>query len=93
LRYEPNDTWYVEPYVQFASRQSRLSPRDVRDVRIDPEGTPGWGTVNVRAQWMPRNNLRLGAAVENLADKRYRVHGSGIDAVGRNLWVSAQLLW
>jgi len=31
--------------------------------------------------------------VENLLDKRYRVHGSGIDSVGRNLFVSVRTYW
>jgi hemoglobin/transferrin/lactoferrin receptor protein len=93
LRYEPNELWYIEPYLLYTGEQDRLSPRDVRDVRINPDGTPGWGTLNVRAQWSPRDNFQIGLLLENLSDKNYRVHGSGIDGTGRNLGLSARLSW
>ncbi len=93
LRYVPNEALAVEPYIIFADSQSRLSPRDVRDVRIDPNGTSGWLTVNVRASWQPDERWTFSASLENLFDKHYRHHGSGIDAVGRNLTVSLEASW
>ena len=82
--------WRIEPYLLFASSQDRLSPRDVRDPRIDPMGTAGWGTLNVSLDWQATSALQLGLRLENLADKAYREHASGIDAPGRNvgLWVN-----
>ncbi len=74
----------VDGYVLFAAEQDRLSDRDAGDPRIDPEGTPGWATLNLRAAWRPRDNLELELLVENLLDKRYREHGSGLDARGFN---------
>ncbi len=93
LRYEPNETLTIEPFVVFADSQSRLSPRDIRDVRIDPNGTSGWLTANVRASWQPDDRWSITAGLENLFDEQYRHHGSGIDAVGRNLSVSFQATW
>jgi len=93
LRYEPNESFTIEPFVVFADSQRRLSPRDIRDVRIDPNGTAGWLTVNVRASWRVDERWRISAGLENLLDEQYRHHGSGIDAVGRNLTVSFAASW
>ncbi len=85
--------WYprvdlrIEPYFAFAAEQDRLSPRDVRDPRIDPTGTSGWGTMNLLASYEPTEYLQLGLRLENLGDKNYREHGSGIDAPGRNVGI------
>lgn len=79
----------LEPYLLFADDQGRLSPRDEADPRIDPDGTPGWGTVNVDLAWYPSNSLELGLRAANLLDRRYREHGSGIDAPGFNLALRA----
>lgn len=75
----------LRPYVLFARGQDRLSPRDVRDPRIDPTGTDGWVTANVDLRWQWRDGTALGLRLENLADAAYREHGSGIDAPGRNI--------
>jgi outer membrane receptor protein involved in Fe transport len=93
IDYEWSPSVRIEPYLQFAAGQDRLSPRDERDTRIDPDGTPGWMTVNLRTEWDVNERWRLAATLENLLDKRYRVHGSGVDAVGRNLFVSLQATW
>lgn len=85
LIYHPAERLRLEPYLDFASRQDRLSPRDVRDPRINPKGTAGWGTINLLASWQVRDNLELGLRLQNIGDNDYREHGSGIDAPGRNL--------
>ena len=74
----------LDGYALFAAEQDRLSDRDVGDPRIDPDGTPGWTTWNLRAAWRPRAGLELELLFENMLDKRYREHGSGIDARGFN---------
>ena len=82
----------LEPWLDFAGEQVRLSPRDVSDPRINPTGTSGWATFNFSLSWQASKALELGMRLENLADKNYREHGSGIDAPGRNLgiWFNAQ---
>ncbi len=79
--------------MRFAGEQDRLSARDVRDVRIDPAGTDAWASIGARLHWQADLNWRLSAGVENLLDERYRVHGSGLDAPGRNLSFSVQRMW
>ena len=93
LRYQANNSLLVEPYLLFAGSQDRLSPRDVRDVRINPAGTAGWVTANIAATWESGERWRTRASVENILDKRFRLHGSGIDASGRNLLLSLQYSW
>jgi hemoglobin/transferrin/lactoferrin receptor protein len=75
-------SWFAESYVLFAARQNRLDDDDRGDVRIDPDGTAGWATLNVRGGWNPWSPLHLQLAVNNLLDHAYREHGSGIDAPG-----------
>ncbi|MDH5345842.1 MAG: TonB-dependent receptor [Gammaproteobacteria bacterium] len=93
LAWRAADDVLVEPYLVFAAPQDRLSERDVQDSRIDPNGTPGWMTANVRITLNLGENWQLAAEIQNLFDQRYRAHGSGIDAVGRNLFVSARAGW
>ena len=88
-----NDSLSVNPYIEFASAQNRLSPRDVRDTRIDPLGTSGWVTANLAASWQSAEHWTLNVGVENIADKRYRSHGSGLDARGRNLFAMFRFIW
>ena len=85
VRWRPRQRLWAEAYALAAGRQARLSPGDRSDKRIDPLGTPGFATWNVRGGAdLPRGGM-LTLGLENLADKRYRWHSSGIDAPGRNL--------
>jgi len=76
-------------YARWAARQDRLHPSDEEDARICEEGlhtgllrspchgTPGWYALDVRGGLRPTDTLRIELAVENLTDRRYKVHGSG----------------
>ena len=93
LVWEPLEPWRFEPYIDFAGPQNRLSPRDMEDPRIDPEGTSGWVTLNLMASWQATDRATLGLKLQNLGDRNYREHGSGIDAAGRNLGAWVNLLF
>ncbi len=82
-----------ENWIRFAASQERLSARDVRDSRIDPRGTPGWVVMGARLQREFATDWQLSFAADNLLDQRYRVHGSGLDAAGRNFILSARYTW
>lgn len=83
----------LEPYLTFAAKQDRLSDRDRRDARINPEGTAGWVTANLEFHWQPDERWSVHLAALNIFDERYRVHGSGIDAAGRNLRLNLRVGW
>lgn len=85
--------WSLSSSLIFADRQSRLSPRDADDIRINPNGTAGWVTASLGVNRQPTHVWSIDAGIENVLDKRYRVHGSGIDSAGINLYVSASANW
>ena len=68
--------------------------RDTGEVKFDAngaaigQGSPGWMTLNLRGGIQVTQYNRLTLALENLLDKRYREHGSGINAPGFNIVVS-----
>lgn len=79
--------------ITFAARQDRLSARDIRDARINPLGTPGWTSFELGVQRQLGADWQLDARLENILDKRFRVHGSGIDASGVNLSLQLRHSW
>jgi hemoglobin/transferrin/lactoferrin receptor protein len=88
-RWQVRDSVGLETYVLYASEQDRLSSRDRIDPRVNPNGTGGWGTVNARVSWKASDRLQLSLRAENLGDKHYREHGSGLDEPGRNIILTA----
>ncbi|MBT8443368.1 MAG: TonB-dependent receptor, partial [Gammaproteobacteria bacterium] len=93
LTYDSGGDYRLESWVRFADAQDRLSTRDVRDSRSDPQGTPGWAVIGAKLEKAYAQRWLLSVAVDNLLDKRYRVHGSGLDAPGLNLMISARYTW
>ena len=90
---DQGENWIFDGWVEWAGAQSRLSARDVRDVRIDPTGTVGWASAGAQATWENDNGWRLTFGLSNVLDKRYRVHGSGLDEPGLNAAVSLRRSW
>ena len=93
LAYDPGSSLKLEGWAEFAASQTRLSNRDISDIRMDPNGTPGWASLGARATWQPGGAWTWIATISNVSDARYRVHGSGIDAVGRNLAIAVRRTW
>ena len=78
-------TWRTEWIA--AGKQDRLSSGDKADSRIKQGGTPGWAVLNTRVEFQ-RRNFRVNTGIQNIFNEAYRVHGSGVDGVGRSFWVS-----
>lgn len=68
--------------------------RDSSEVEFDEDGnvltagTPGWYTLNLRTGFQVNKYNSVTIAVENLLDRRYREHGSGVDGPGINFILS-----
>lgn len=90
LGYEQDifDQWKVRSQVRYAATQDRLSARDLTDPRINPFGTGGFVVYDTHFTWRHSINGQVRLGVENIFDKKYREHASGLDAPGRNYHVS-----
>ena len=86
LKYQPHQRWFNSIEWQYASKQDRLAGGDKSDPRIPPGGTPGWNVLNLRSAYQFKQ-VELQAGLNNLFNEAYRTHGSGIDGVGRSVWV------
>jgi len=91
--YDAGGNFRLDAWLRFAGEQDRLSARDAGDIRIDPNGTSGWGILGARGTWDVRSGWQFTLGIDNVLDKRYRVHGSGLDAPGRNFMVSLRKTW
>lgn len=78
--------YWAEAVSDMAAKADKLSADDQRDAqRIPPGGTPGYAVFHVRTGTQLTKNLELSLALENIFDKDYRIHGSGVNEPGRNL--------
>ena len=91
LRWDaPTTRTWIELAASAAGHQDRLAPSDRVDTeRIPAAGTPGYLVGHLRTGWRATPSLTLTAALENLTDADYRIHGSGLNEPGRNLLLSA----
>jgi outer membrane receptor protein involved in Fe transport len=95
LRYDmgnPEVFAFVETGVRFAGKQFRLSPEDERDARIPEGGTPGWWTMSARVGLGILSRLRMVMAFDNLLDRKYKYHASGLYSPGLNAVVTLELM-
>ena len=82
-----NNKWFSAAEFQFASHQKRLAQGDKDDNRIPAGGTPGWKVLNFFGGYK-FSIVQLNLGVQNIFNEDYRIHGSGINAVGRSAWLS-----
>ena len=74
----------------MAAKADRLSTRDKKDTqRIPPGGTPGYAVFDINGVWNITDDLGLSLSLENILDKDYRIHGSGVNEPGRNFIATA----
>ena len=76
-----------DPRIQGATRDPAEVQFDANGYALDA-GTPGWWTINLRGGIRLFDYTRLTLSLDNLLDKRYRPHGSGINAPGFNVSLS-----
>jgi len=88
----PNRRVWAELAATLAADADKLAPNDRLDTqRIPPGGTPGYAVCHLRAGWRPGRGVTFSAALENLTDEDYRIHGSGVNEPGRNLLLAVHL--
>ena len=68
----------------LAAAQKRLAQGDKDDNRIQKGGTPGYNVLNFYGGF-ENKKLALHAYLNNIFNKDYRTHGSGINGIGRSL--------
>lgn len=91
LRHLTTDRLWLEMAAVLANRQDRLAPGDLTDPRIPPDGTAGYAAFDLTASFSPSAQHQLLLTLENITDKGYKTHGSGIYAPGRSLNVGYRL--
>ena len=79
---DPCRSQYFDFFAWLVRRQDRLNFQDISDTRIPDGGTPGYATFNLRWSSMFSDTQRITLELENLLDRAYRVHGSGVDGAG-----------
>lgn len=84
--YKHSESWWTRLEWHAAGKQSRLSPSDIRDTRIPEGGTPEWNIINVRSGFQYKW-INLSAGLNNMFNKAYRTHGSGVHGYGRSVWL------
>jgi hemoglobin/transferrin/lactoferrin receptor protein len=71
--------------------------KKLKDYRLDAEdnedyaaenGMPAWFTANLRLGYQATKHFTVQTGVENIFDTQYRVFASGINAPGRNLYLT-----
>ena len=86
IEYRKNNL-FIRPEVWFASQQIRLAQGDKDDIRIGKEGTKGWFTTNI-FMGFDHKKYSINLSVQNINNADYRTHGSGINGIGRSLWLT-----
>jgi hemoglobin/transferrin/lactoferrin receptor protein len=96
-RYEPKESgFWIEGLATIVDRQSHLSAAEDGTSGVTPDsqriplkhGTPGYTVYTLRGGYRVHEHLSTSVAVENITDKDYRHHGSGVNEPGTNFIAS-----
>jgi hemoglobin/transferrin/lactoferrin receptor protein len=95
LKWSRTDAKYwAEMIGDMAADADKLSADDRRDTqRIPPGGTPGYAVMHLRTGTKISDSLKLSFALENVFNEDYRIHGSGVNEVGRNFVMTADYVF
>ncbi len=83
IQYQKKKYW-AKLFFQLAGKQQRLAAGDISDNRIGRLGTPGWSVINI-SNGFNFKKIDINLTLQNVLDKDYKFHGSGINGVGRSL--------
>ncbi|NJN34095.1 MAG: TonB-dependent receptor [Saprospiraceae bacterium] len=82
--------WSISAEILAATAQTRLAAGDKSDNRIPMGGTPAWQILNLYGNFQWRF-LHFSMGATNLFNQDYRYHGSGINGVGRSIWLAGRV--
>jgi outer membrane receptor protein involved in Fe transport len=95
------ERFWVAYTLHWAVPQDRLGLRDQGDPRICPAsmqnqpelcGTDGFTAHGVSAGAELTPQVVVTAGFDNIADRLYRTHASGVDSAGRSVWVGVSAI-
>ncbi len=86
VRYD-HQNFFMILQTLAANEQDRLSSGDMDDHRIPDGGTPGWFVANIKSGYTWKN-IQAHIAFNNIFNEAYRMHGSGVDGLGRHVAIS-----
>jgi iron complex outermembrane receptor protein/hemoglobin/transferrin/lactoferrin receptor protein len=84
-------SFYAGWALRWALAQNRLAVSDRADYRIPNGGTPGFAVVDLRAGYRFRRTVIVNLLLENLMNRPYRAHGSGVNGAGRGISVGVEI--
>lgn len=87
-----NSNWNFSLVHQWAKAQTRLAQGDKDDNRIPKGGTPGWQVWNLYLGYQT-HSFSIQSSINNIANVDYRLHGSGINGMGRAFILSFNYNW
>ncbi len=85
------DKWSVQSFLRYNAWKhlDQYSPYSEDKLsEATPDGTPGWYTINLRANYHIYKQIELSAGIENILDHHYKPFASGISGAGRNFIIS-----
>ncbi len=93
LRWTSDDQrLWLEGWMWAVDNQDELALRDVSDTsRIPAGGTPGYAIFGVSGGMEVTKDATWTVSVDNIGDKDYRVHGSGLNGPGFNIITTLDL--
>jgi iron complex outermembrane receptor protein/hemoglobin/transferrin/lactoferrin receptor protein len=77
--------------LRWALEQTRLSVADRSDYRIPNGGTPGYAVFDLRAGFRFRRNVVVTVVLENVMNRPWRSHGSGVNGAGRGVGMALEV--
>jgi hemoglobin/transferrin/lactoferrin receptor protein len=93
VRWEhPDGDLWAEAVWTIVGKADELNTRDQGDTqRIPPGGTPGYDVIDIRGGWRVNKNVNVWAGVDNVTNRDYRIHGSGVNQPGANLKIGMEV--
>ncbi|HIG86413.1 MAG TPA: TonB-dependent receptor [Planctomycetes bacterium] len=84
----PESSLWIEFLIRAAAKADRLNTRDeADDTRIPAGGTPAYVTAHLALGYQLSRDVTLRMGLNNISNEDYRIHGSGVNQAGRNLYL------